>query len=264
MNAHFRFYAELNEFLPHDKRFQPVTISFKGRQSVKHLIESLGVPHTEVDLVLINGHPVDFRYLVQDGDRVAVYPVFECMDITPLLKLRPEALREPRFVLDGHLGRLAAYLRMLGFDTLYRNDYEDEKLAEISAGENRILLTRDRGLLKRKMVTHGFCLLTKDPRQQLLEVIKRFDLQSCFKPFARCIACNGILRKVEKADILDQLEPGTRRYFNDFSRCNSCGKIYWKGSHHDRMLSLVTWVNESLNRKLPESDVKNICKKNEK
>jgi uncharacterized protein with PIN domain len=104
-------------------------------------------------------------------------------------------------------GKTAAYLRMLGFDTLYRNDYEDEKLAEISAGENRILLTRDRGLLKRKMVTHGFCLLTKDPRQQLLEVIKRFDLQSCFKPFSRCIACNGILRKVEKADILDQLEP---------------------------------------------------------
>jgi len=255
MNAIFRFYAELNEFLPYDKRFQPVTIPFKGRQSVKHLIESLGVPHTEVDLVLINGHSVDFRYLVQEGDRVAVYPVFEAMDITPLLKLRPEALREPRFVLDGHLGRLAAYLRMLGFDTLYRNDFEDENLAEISAQESRILLTRDRGLLKRKMVTHGFCLRTKDPRQQLLEVIKRFDLQGCFAPFTRCIACNGTLRRVEKADILDQLEPGTRKYFDDFSRCESCGKIYWKGSHHDRMLNLAAWINESVNGKHPETGV---------
>ncbi len=263
MNAHFRFYAELNEFLPYDKRFQPVTVSFKGSQSVKHLIESLGVPHTEVDLVLINGHSVDFRYLVQDGDRVAVYPVFESMNITPLLKLRPEPLREPRFVLDGHLGRLAAYLRMLGFDTLYRNDYEDENLARISAVESRILLTRDRGLLKRKMVTHGFCLRTKDPRQQLLEVIKRFDLQDCFMPFTRCIACNGILRKVEKADILDQLEPGTRMYFDDFSSCISCGKIYWKGSHHDRMQGLVAWIGENLNEKHLELDVKNIGKKNE-
>ncbi len=261
MNAQFRFYAELNEFLPYNKRYQPVAVSFKGRQSVKHLIESIGVPHTEVDLVLVNGRSVDFNYLAQNGDEFSVYPVFESMDITPLLKLRPEPLREARFVLDGHLGRLAAYLRMLGFDTLYRNDYEDEKLAEISAKQARILLTRDRGLLKRKLVTRGYCLRTRDPRQQLLDVIERFDLRHCFTPFTRCIACNGILEKVDKDEIIDQLEPGTRKYFNEFSRCVVCGKVYWKGSHHDRMQDLLAWIERSLQLKELQSEAKYIYNK---
>lgn len=246
MDACFRFYAELNEFLPYDKRYQPISVSFKARQSIKHLIESLGVPHTEVDLVLVNGQSVDFHYLAQDGDKISVYPVFESMDISPLLRLRPEPLREPRFVLDGHLGRLAAYLRMVGFDVLYRNDYEDETLAEISADQGRILLTRARGLLKRKMVIRGYCLHTMDPQQQLLDVVERFDLRRLFAPFTRCIACNGFLKAVDKKEIIDLLEPGTRKYFDDFSRCEECGKIYWKGSHHDRMRDLLEWIDRSL------------------
>jgi uncharacterized protein with PIN domain len=246
MNALFRFYAELNEFLPHDKRVQPALISFNGRQSVKHLIESSGIPHTEVDLVLVNGQSVDFNYLVQQGDCVSVYPVFESLDITPLLKLRPQPLRVPCFVLDGHLGRLAAYLRMLGFDALYRNDFEDEELAHISAAQGKILLTRDRGLLKRRLVTRGFCLRTKDPRQQLLDVVQRFDLLNQISPFTRCLTCNGRLVHVSKTEILDQLQAGTRKYFDDFSRCEDCGKIYWKGSHHERMQSLLDWIKQSL------------------
>lgn len=246
MEAVFRFYAELNEFLPADKRYQPMIISFKGRQSVKHLIESSGIPHTEVDLVLVNGKSVDFSYLVKQHDQVAVYPVFESLDITPLLRIRPKPLRVPRFVLDGHLGRLAAYLRMLGFDTIYRNDFDDEELADISAEQNRILLTRDRGLLKRRMVTRGFCLRTKDSRQQLLDVVRRFDLLTQVNPFTRCIACNGILRHVKKSDVLDELQPKTRKYFHEFSRCEDCGKIYWKGSHHDRMQTLLDWISTSV------------------
>ncbi len=248
MDAIFRFYAELNEFLPENRKYKPLQVSFKGRQSVKHLIESAGIPHTEVDLVLVNGRSENFGYLVHQGDRVSVYPVFESLDITPLLKVRPEPLRDPRFVLDGHLGRLAAYLRMLGFDVLYRNDYDDEELADISATAGRILLTRDRGLLKRSKVTHGFCLLTKDPRQQLLDVIRRFDLLNQMNPFTRCIACNGLLVNVDKSEIMDRLEPGTKKYFNDFSRCENCGKIYWKGSHHNRMDTLICWLRNSINK----------------
>lgn len=198
MDANFRFYAELNEFLPRERQYQTLRIRFNRRQSVKHLIESSGIPHTEVDLVLANGRSVDFSYLVQALDRVAVYPVFESMDITPLLKLRPAPLREARFVLDGHLGRLAAYLRMLGFDTLYRNDFDDPELAQISAEQKRILLTRDRGLLKRSLVTRGFCLRTREPRRQLLDVMRRFDLSGQVRPFTRCMACNGLLKVVNK------------------------------------------------------------------
>lgn len=246
MEAFFRFYAELNEFLPQNRKYKSFSVSFKGRQSVKHLIESSGIPHTEVDLVLVNGQSVDFSYLVRQHDRISVYPVFESLDITPLLRLRPKPLRVPCFVLDGHLGRLAAYLRMLGFDALYRGDFDDEELAEISAGQSRILLTRDRGLLKRRLVTRGFCLRTKEPRQQLLDVVQRFDLLAQINPFTRCISCNGILQEVDKSEILEQLQQKTRKYFDHFSRCQECGKIYWKGSHHERMLTLLDWIRDSL------------------
>ncbi len=246
MNASFRFYAELNEFLPRDRQYQTLQISFHDGQSVKHLIESNGIPHTEVDLLLVNGRSVDFSYLVQAHDRVAVYPVFESMDITPLLKLRPVPLREACFVLDGHLGRLAAYLRMLGFDTLYRNDFDDPELAQISAEQKRILLTRDRGLLKRSLVTRGFCLRTREPRRQLVDVMRRFDLLGQVRPFTRCMACNGLLEAVDKAEIEVQLQPLTRKYFQEFSRCAQCGQIYWKGSHHERMQAVLTWLEAEL------------------
>lgn len=247
MDACFRFYAELNEFLPKDRQYQTLRIRFNDGQSVKHLIESSGIPHTEVDLVLANGRSVDFSYLVRGGDCVAVYPVFESMDISPLLRLRPAPLREARFVLDGHLGRLAAYLRMLGFDALYRNDYDDPELAQISADQKRILLTRDRGLLKRSLVTRGYCLRTREPRRQLLDVMRRFDLLGQVRPFTRCMACNGLLTPVDKAEIEDQLQPLTRKYFQDFSRCVACSKVYWKGSHHECMQALLAWLEAELN-----------------
>ncbi len=248
--AIFRFYAELNALLPADKRFQDVWVQFKERQTVKHLIESLGIPHTEVDLILANGKSVDFLYIPEEDDLISVYPVFESFDISPLNRLRPKPLRESRFVLDGHLGRLAAYLRMLGFDSLYRNDFLDEELATISENDTRILLTRDRGLLKRRQVTHGYLITTRDPRQQLMDVVRRFDLISSIQQFTRCIACNGILVSVCKADIIQQLEPRTKQYFELFKRCENCGKIYWKGSHYDRMLTLIEWVRKSSDDKI--------------
>ena len=237
--AFFRFYAELNDFLLKKRRYVSFPLTFKNRQSVKHLIESIGVPHPEVDLILVNSEPRDFSYLVQDKDVISVYPVFESFDISAENKLRPDPLREPKFVLDGHLGRLAAYMRLLGFDCLYRNDYADEELTEISHNENRICLTRDRGLLKRKIITRGYCLRSMDSRQQVKEVLRRFDLLGSVKPFQRCAHCNGILEDVDKKEIVDQLLPKTKQYYDKFSRCSECGHIYWKGSHFERIVILI-------------------------
>ena len=237
--AFFRFYAELNDFLPKKRRYVNFPLDFKNRQSVKHLIESIGVPHPEVDLILVNSEPRDFSYLVQDNDVISVYPVFESFDISAENKLRPEPLREPKFVLDGHLGRLAAYMRLLGFDCLYRNDYADEELTEISHNENRIYLTRDRGLLKRKIITRGYCLRSMDSRQQVKEVLRRFDLVGSAKPFQRCAHCNGMLEDVDKKEIADQLLSKTKLYYDEFRRCSECGQVYWKGSHFERIVKII-------------------------
>ena len=230
-----RFYAELNDFLPSRRRQVWIEHALDESHAVKHVIETLGVPHPEVDLILVNGESVDFTYRVQDGDRISVYPVFESFDISPLVKVRPRPLRETRFVLDVHLGTLAGYLRMLGFDTLYRNDYHDSELAEISQRESRILLTRDRGLLMRSAVSHGYLLRASDPRRQLAEVVRRFDLGSSVRQFTRCLRCNGLLDPVAKEAILDRLLPRTRRYYDTFAACRDCGRIYWPGSHYEDM-----------------------------
>lgn len=233
--AYFRFYAELNDLLAPDRRQAEFAHEFRDRASVKDMIESLGVPHTEVDLILANGRSVDFGYPVQDGDRISVYPVFEALDISPVIRLRPRPLREAKFVLDGHLGRLAAYLRLLGFDTLYSNTWPDETLARIAAEQRRILLTRDRGLLKRSIVTRGYCVRDDIPRRQLVEVIRRFDLAASLAPFRRCLRCNGLLAPVEKAEVAANLLPGTLQYYDAFHRCADCGQVYWAGSHYKRM-----------------------------
>ncbi len=237
--ATFRFYAELNDFLKPERRHQDFGHSFWGNPSVKDTVEALGVPHTEVDLILVNGTSVGFSHALQDGDRVSVYPVFEGLDIGHVVRLRPEPLRHPRFVLDIHLGRLAAYLRMLGFDTLYSNDFDDEQLVELSLGEERVLLTKDRGLLKRSLITRGYFVRGIEPRKQILEVLKRFDLFSLAEPFSRCMHCNGQLQHVSKQEVQDQLPPKTRSAYNEFRRCTECDRIYWKGSHYERMQSFI-------------------------
>ncbi len=240
--AFFRFYAELNDFLPPDRRQTDFVHPFEDRISVKDMIESLSVPHTEVELIVVEGHPVDFSYIVQDGDHISVYPVFEAVDITPLVRLRPHPLREVRFILDNHLGKLATYLRLLGFDTLYRNDYDDEVLARLSVEERRILLTRDRGLLQRGDVTHGYCVRATDPEQQLIEVIRRFDLGRATTPFNRCLLCNTRLESVSKEAVSERLPPKVREQRAEFYICRACDRIYWKGSHYERMAQFVNRI----------------------
>lgn len=235
----FRFYEELNDFLPPARRKVEFEHSFDRRTSIKDMIESLGVPHPEIELILVNGQPVDFSWIVEDGVRISVYPVFESLDITPLVRLRPAPLRDPKFVIDSNLGRLARYLRLLGFDCLYRNDYRDADVAVISQQQQRIVLTRDRRLLQYKIIDHGLFVRSTTPKAQVREVLKRLDLYRQVKPFTRCTRCNGILETVPKASVEALLQPKTRRYYGVFRQCRDCHQVYWQGSHHDRTLRLV-------------------------
>jgi uncharacterized protein with PIN domain len=228
--ADFLFLGRLRDFLARDQRDQVIPVEFRGRQSIKHLAESLGVPQPETGQVQVNGQEGTLSTITQDGDRVEVHPIPNGCPV------------EPRFVLDIHLGRLTAYLRMLGFDCLYRNDYQDAELAEIAQREERILLSRDRRLLMRKAVTHGYCLRSLDSLEQMTEVIQRFDLTSRVSPFHRCLRCNHPLEPVAKEAVLDRLEPLTKLYFDEFQICPACGQIYWKGSHYEKMQKLVEEV----------------------
>jgi hypothetical protein len=191
LHAFFRFYGSLNDFLPPARQQTEFTHRLKDRGSIKDTIEGLGVPHPEVDLILVNGQSVGFKYLVQGGDRISVYPQFTRLDIAAISRVRPPPLSDYRFVLDVHLGKLAAYLRLLGFDALYQNNYDDDELAAISSQEARILLTQDRGLLKRSLVTYGYAVRSPYPETQLVEVLTRFQLQAAIAPLQRCPRCNG-------------------------------------------------------------------------
>ncbi len=237
--VYMRFYAELNDFISPEKRQVPFSHSFFGQPPVKDLIESLGVPHTEVDLILVGGNSAGFYHRVKDGDMISVYPVFETFDISQILKVRPKPLRQTGFVLDVHLGKLAGFLRMLGFDLLYQNDYNDNILAEISAGEHRILLTRDRGLLKRSAVTHGYLVRSNNPREQLREVLHRFDLYNSIEPFRRCMRCNGLLEPVSVEEVRGKVPPRVFERISEYNRCPVCHRIYWKGSHYKKMAGFI-------------------------
>ena len=240
--ATIRFYAELNDLLSSVDRQQDIPYRFAVAPSVKDAIESLGVPHTEVDLVLANGVSVDFGYRLGSGDLISVYPVFERFDITDLTRVRAEPLHQVRFVVDGRLGTLARRLRLLGFDTRFEVGWSDEELAGISVDEQRILLARDRKPLKRRAVTHGLLIRHDDPDQQVVDVVRRLHLAAELRPFTRCTACNGELEDVDKDSVVDRLEPLTRDHFDVFTRCRSCGRVYWEGSHHRRLSELVERV----------------------
>ncbi|MBN2146740.1 MAG: Mut7-C ubiquitin/RNAse domain-containing protein [Anaerolineales bacterium] len=228
ITAWFNFHGALSNFLSRSRRGVAFPLIFSPHQSLKHLIESVGIPHTEIGQVLVNGQVSELARRMRDGDYVDVYPIQAA-----------QPLENARFVLDGHLGRLAIYLRMLGFDSLYCNDYEDETLAQIADQDGRILLTRDRRLLMRKQVTNGYCVPCLDPRQQVIEVLQRFNLFAQVRPLHRCLRCNAPLEVVSKSAVLDQLKPLTKRYFDEFRRCSACGQVYWKGSHYDRMLEQI-------------------------
>ena len=230
--AYFLFFGRLRDFLPSNQRDQSIRVEFRGRQSIKHLAESLGVPHPEMGPVQINAQEGTLNTITEDGDQVQIRPIPDGHPVAP------------RFLLDNHLGRLAAYLRILGFDSLYRNDYSDDEVASILQHEERILLTRDRRLLMRKVVLHGYCPRSLDSLEQLSEVVQRFDLAQRVVPFHRCLRCNHPLETVSKEAVLDRLEPLTKLYFYEFMICPSCKQVYWKGSHYERMQRIVEKITE--------------------
>jgi uncharacterized protein len=245
MHADLRFYAELREFLAPSRRGGQVTHESREPGSVKDVIESCGVPHTEVEVILVNGESVDFAYRLSDGDRISVYPVFESFDVSPLLRIRPRPLREVRFVLDGRLGKLARRLRLLGFDCQYASDPSDDELVEISTAERRTLLTRDLALLKRSAISHGYFVRSTDPREQVAEVVRRFQLVDHIDPFTRCPSCNGRLEPVDKEVVADRLPTKTRELYEHLQECTSCQKVYWRGAHHAQLERVVNEARQA-------------------
>jgi uncharacterized protein with PIN domain len=241
----FRFFAELNDFLPENRRQRAFTYTVPGNPSVKDAIEAIGVPHTEIALVRINGRRQGFEAVIDEGDEVVVYPVFSKLDLdnpTNLYAVRPP---DPvRFIADVHLGKLAAWLRMLGFDTAYGQE-SDQALAARSRSENRIMLTRDIGLLKRNQVQFGYYIRSTDPQKQIIGVLNRFHLLESIQPFQRCSRCNGLIQPVSKSGIKDLVPPAVFRDQDTFHQCQSCQQVYWRGSHYDK---LVAWVTGLKNR----------------
>jgi hypothetical protein len=237
--AEFRFYEELNDFLAPEARRKSFPVAIDRARSVKDAIESLGVPHTEVDLILVDGASVGFGHVLRGGERVAVYPVFERLDIAPLLHLRPRPLREPRFVADTHLGKLARHLRIAGFDCLWENDFADEEIVAYSVAQKRIILTRDLGILKRQAVERGHFVRATESGAQLREVVRAFQLENRLRPFTRCRACNVELRGIAKESVAERLPPEVRLRFDRFTECPQCRRVFWQGTHYERLVRLL-------------------------
>jgi uncharacterized protein len=237
--AQFRFYEELNDFLAHDRRRQSFELRCAEAATVKNAIESVGVPHTEVELIVANGESVDFSYRVRDGDHISVYPVFESFDITPLLRVRPEPLRDPRFIADAQLGGLARLLRMLGFDTQFDNQADDAEIRRRAIAQSRTILTRDRQLLICRDVTHGCYVHALQPAAQLREIVERLQLATQARPFTLCLCCNAALEVVDKQAVLERLPPSVALHQHQFKRCPVCERVYWQGDHYRRMSEML-------------------------
>ena len=247
----FNFHGSLSFFLRRKDRAEPITKLLREKTSVKDAIESCGVPHPEVDLICCDGQPVSFEHCLVTDAIVDVHGVAGS-------PAKPgEGLQQRRvtkFVADGHLGKLTRDLRLFGFDVLYSPDASDSSLAASCCLEDRALLTRDRCLLMHKIVRHGYCPRSHDPAEQIIEVMRRFDLAELVAPYRRCLQCNGLLFKVSKAEVFDQLEPLTKIYYEDFRRCSQCGKIYWPGSHFGKLETRLEKIRDQLN---PKSKIEN-------
>jgi uncharacterized protein len=238
-NITFRCYAELNDFLLPQHRQKPFTHPLKTPVILGEAIESLGIPCSEVDLVLVNSEPAPLNRRLHENDAVSIYPTFETLDISELKGRHSPPLRVTRFILDAHLGKLAKYLRMLGFDTLYRNDFGDEEIIDLAVKENRIILTRDKLLLQSRRVTHGYYVRATDKHQQLREVVRKYDLYGQFRSFTRCMTCNADLVPKTRKEISSLVQPGILELYKDYYFCPACRKVYWQGSHFKRMESFI-------------------------
>ena len=237
--ATFRFYEELNDFLPKHRRQTDFVVKSKEKRSIKDAVESLGVPHTEIDLILVNARSVDFSYILQDQDRVSVYPVFESLNISHVTHLRKLPLRKTKFIADINLGKVAKYMRVLGLDLHFDPRLTPGEIVEISNRENRIILTTSRKLLKFKDVTHGIFVRSGTTVQQIKRIIDCLDIKDSVDPFTRCLRCNSRLESLPKEKMLNRIPQKTRTYCDTYVLCRSCDKIYWKGTHCIQMQKVV-------------------------
>jgi len=238
-HLHIQFDPELNLFLSKHQRDQRFEHRFKGNPSIKDLIESLGIPHTEIAAMRVNDDFVDFTYQVQSEDEITVRS-FESLRLSNLENcLLANDHSSPRFILDVHLGKLTSYLRLLGFDCLYDSSNTDENLAQVASQEKRILLSRDRGLLKRKIVHYGYLVRSLNPREQISEVLERYQFYNHMAPFTRCPRCNGRLVETTKEAVANRLKPGTAQFYDSFSICENCNQVYWKGSYFEKLHALL-------------------------
>jgi uncharacterized protein len=231
-SASFFFKGELEDFLNMSEKNNVISYHFNEHPSIKDAIEAIGIPHTEVDTIIVNGFTVNFNYLLKNNDEVRVHPYRKA-------SLSRQLKDAPKFILDVHLGKLARLVRLLGFDACYQNNYTDKQIVELAITGSRIVLTRDVDLLKHKALQYGYWLRSQYAEEQLAEVIKRYDLIDDIKPFTRCIACNGKIVAVSKENVLDIIPPKTKQYFNEFYKCVECNRVYWKGSHYERMQQFI-------------------------
>ncbi|MCB1984257.1 MAG: Mut7-C ubiquitin/RNAse domain-containing protein [Burkholderiales bacterium] len=241
-HAHLHFHADLKDFIVPLERHKIIVHDFNRKASIKDVIESYNVPHTEIDLILVNDISVGFDYIVQNGDDIHVHPLYprsQKFRARPILHLSPPISGKPKFIIDVNLGRLARYMRLLGFDCLYCNHFDDKTIAEISSKTQRIVLTRDRKLLKRKVITYGYFVRAEFPKIQVKEVLIKFNLHPLIKPLTRCTYCNGKLIQTEKRYIEHRLPPLTKKHYDKFLTCSDCDQIYWQGSHSSRVEKLI-------------------------
>jgi len=220
------------------RRANPLVLVLTRRTSVKDFLEAQGLPHTEIYRLTINGDEVDFSTIVEENDRIEAFGPPVPVDLTVPTRLRPKPLpAPPRFAADANVGRLAELLRLAGFDTFYAPDLPDRELAELVARENRLLLTRDLALLKRKEMVFGHLVRSEEPYGQLREIVELYGLAGSLKPLSRCQHCNALLSPVPKEEILDRLEPLTKKYYDEFKLCPGCQRIYWAGSHQEKIMN---------------------------
>jgi uncharacterized protein len=238
------FHDGLDYFLKQTQRQQPVHCNVDRKSSVKDVIESRGVPHPEVDLILVDRRPVPFNFRLEADCRLDVYPVSS--QLLPVSRLQERGVHT--FVADGHLGKLTRDLRLLGIDVAYRNDADDRDLLTVMERENRTLLTRDRRLLMHAVVKNGYFPRSQRPLEQTVETIRRFGLEKVMSPFTRCLRCNGVLDRARKETVIDQLQPLTRLYYEEFWRCPSCGQTYWHGSHLSKLEKRVEMIRQAIER----------------
>jgi uncharacterized protein with PIN domain len=239
VTIHLRLYEELNDYLAPERRKRTFACEVAPDATVGEVVDALAVPRAVIDLALADGVPVGFDHRVGDGERIALYPVFEALDVGPVTALPGRPLRRTRFVLDVHLGRLARYLRLLGFDATYRRDFGDEELAAIAAAEDRLLLSRDRPLVARRELLRAYLVTATAPCEQAVEVVRRCDLNRQVQPFRRCLMCNTEVTIVAAESIAAPLPEWVRATHHEVRRCPGCGRVYWRGGHWRRMQRLV-------------------------